>query len=206
MLKLIIVVLKLAGLNVSQLGDRVKLVVDSINANPYFVTPNPALALVTAARLALADAETAYQKAKNAENKAIRNQKREELMALMEELRGYVQVIARTNPAYAEAIAYSAGMYVKSTRGRGVTVFGVKNAEMPGVVLLATKYEPNTIFTFQKTQTPDEDDSWETIDYILHASILATGLTSGKRYYFRVLTKGFDGAVTTSYVVDTIVL
>jgi hypothetical protein len=192
MLNVIIVVLKLAGLNLSLLGERVKLIVESVLASAYFGIPFPALLDITNARLALANAITVAKQFPSRENKKKVRDRRRELMDLMELLRQYVQGIAKTNPLFAENIAFAAGMTLKLNPGRTPQTYGAMNTAVLGTVALLALVNTASLYHWQMTLTPDDASSWETIAMTNKADFMKTGLSSVKKYYFRV---GNGGAV-----------
>ena len=192
MLNVIIVVLKLAGLNLSLLGERVKLIVESVLASAYFGTPFPALLDITNARLALANAITVAKQFPSRENKKKVRDRRRELMDLMELLREYVQGIAKTNPMFAENIAFAAGMTLRITPGRASQTYGAMNTAVIGTVALLAAINVSGLYNWQMTLTPEDVNSWIPIGTTNKADFMKSGLTSVKKYYFRV---GNGGAV-----------
>jgi hypothetical protein len=86
--------------------------VTRMTGNPYFPTPTPNLALIATAIGTLQTSEAAaVSRVKGAA--AARNQRRKELVALIEQLRGYVQTVADADEANAQAIIESAGFSLR---------------------------------------------------------------------------------------------
>ena len=191
MLNVIIVVLKLAGLNLSLLGERVKLIVESILASAFFAIPYPALADITTARLALADAITVAKQFPSRENKKKVRDRRRELMDLMELSREYVQGIAKLNPMFAENIAFAASMTLKITPGRTPQTYGAMNTGVIGTIALIAAVNLSGMYNWQMTLTPADDASWIPIGTTTKADFMKSGLRSVAKYYFRVGNGGF---------------
>ena len=206
MLKIIIAVLKLAGLTLSQLGQRVKFIVESIYGSAYFGTPDPMVLDASKARQALADAITTCELAPTKENKKKVKDARKALMAAMELVRQYVQGIARLNPEFAENIADAAGLTLKNNPGRKARVFAVMNTAVSGTVSLLAAVFKIDIYNWQMTLTPLVDSSWLPIGITNKAELMISGLISGKRYYFRVGNGGDPAKEVFKTVGNTVVL
>ena len=206
MLKIIIVVLNLAKLSVSLLGQSVKFIVESINGSAYFITPNPLVDAAGKARGALADAVTNYELAPSKENKKIVKDCRKALMAAMELVRQFVQGIARLNPEFAENIAAAAGLTLKKSGGRKVQGYAVMNTAVSGTVSLLAALFKIAIYNWEMTLTPLVDASWIPIGITNKAELMISGLTSGKRYYFRVGNGGDPAKEVFITVGNTVVL
>jgi hypothetical protein len=192
MLNIIVVVLYLARLSLSNLGVRVKFIVESVLASAYFGIPFPALLDITNARLALANAITVAKLNPTKENKKKVKDRKRDLMDLMELLRQYVQGIARANPLFAENIAFAAGMTLQNFPGRTAQTYGAMNTAVLGTVALLALVNTANLYHWQMTLTPDDASSWDTIAFTNKADFMKTGLASVKKYYFRV---GNGGAV-----------
>ncbi len=206
MLKVIIAVLKLAGLTLSLLGQRVKFIVESINGSAYFVTPNPLVDAADKARGALADAITNCALSPTKENKKIVKDCRKALLAAMELVRQFVQGVARLNPVFAENIADAAGLTLKNNPGKKVQVFAVMNTAVSGTVSLLAVVFKIDIYNWQMTLTPLVDASWVPIGITAKAQLMVSGLISGQRYYFRVGNGGDPAKEVFKTVGNTVVL
>ena len=206
MLKIIIVVLNLAKLSVSLLGQSVKFIVESINGSAYFGTPDPMVIDASKAREALADAVTNYELAPTKENKKKVKDAKKALSAAMELVRQYVQNVARLNPEFSENIAAAAGLTLKSTGGRKAQVYGVMNTAVSGTVSLLAALFKIAIYNWEMTLTPLVDASWIPIGITNKAELMISGLTSGKRYYFRVGNGGDPAKEVFITVGNTVVL
>ncbi len=194
MIETIVVVLLLSGLTLPEVLVRVKFIVESIEASAYFSTPNPTMLDVEAARVALSNAMTVAKKNPSRENKKKVKDRKKELMELLEKVREYVQGIARDNPVFAENIAAAAGLNLKNFRGRTPQTYGVMNTGVPGTVALVAAVQESGIYNWQMTLTPANEDSWTTFAITRKADVMKGGLTSVKKYYFRV---GNGGDVET---------
>ena len=99
--------------------------VTRMTGNPYFPTPTPNLALIATAIGTLQTAEAgAVSRIKGAA--AERNQKRKELVALLEQLRTYVQTVADADEGNAPAIIESAGFSLRKKPTHKPRVFSAK--------------------------------------------------------------------------------
>ena len=183
---MIVVVMYLAKLSVSNLGVRVKFIVESIVASAYFGVPVPTMLSITTARMELADAQTNYKLNPNKENLKIVRDKKKALMELMELVRQYVQGIARLNPLFAENIALAADMSLQSFPGRSAQTYGAMNTSVIGTVALISAVNLSGMYNWQMTLTPTEDASWVSIGITSKADFMKSGLASIKKYYFRV--------------------
>ena len=192
MIEMIVVVLMLARLALPDLIARVKLISESIAASAYFGTPTPPLTDVDAARVALANAITTATLTPSRENRKKVKDRRRELMELMERVREYVQGVARANPLFAENIAAAASCSLKSFPGRSPQSYGAMNTAVQGTVALLAAINPSGIYHWQMTLTPADDNSWVSIGITSKADFMKSGLSSVKKYYFRV---GNGGAV-----------
>ena len=87
-------------------------VATAMTGNPSFPTPTPTLAAVTAGITALQQAEAlALARTKGAAE--ARNNKRADLVTLLQQLRGYIQTVADADVETATTVIQSAGIAVK---------------------------------------------------------------------------------------------
>jgi hypothetical protein len=107
-------------------------VVTALNGNPHFVTPSPALGDITTAIVELQTAQANLSRSKGAA--AARNDKKEVLIKLLQELRFYVQKIADADPQNAAPIVQSSGLPSRSTPVHKARVFGARSGKMSGSV------------------------------------------------------------------------
>lgn len=180
-----LVVLGLAQLSVPQKIEFARFVVTSMTGNANFGTPSPTLASVTTNINAL---ETAYVAARGGGHDETTAMHAKELLLelSLKALAGYVEPIANANPVNAEAIITSAGMRVKKGPAPKENGFRIALNGNVGEVLLRTDFESRAAFRWQKSLTPYVESSWMDMHLGTQASYVATGLTSGTVYYFRV--------------------
>jgi hypothetical protein len=164
-------------------------VVTRMAGNPYFPTPVPNLALITTAIGALQTAEAAtVSRTKGAA--AARNQKRKELVALLEQLGGYIQTVADADEANGPAIIESAGFAVRKTPTRTARVFAAKQGSNSGVAMLvAASAGHRSAYDWQ--YSTDGGKTWVLLPPTLQAKTSVTGLTPGAvvQFKYRAVTK-----------------
>ena len=199
-----LVVLGLTRLPIPQEIELSRFVVTSMTGNANFTTPSPTLATITANANAL---ETAYVAAQGGgkDEHAVMYAKKLLLELSLKALAGYVESIANANPVNAESIILSAGMQVKKRPSPRANGFRLSLTGKPGEVLLKTDFDDRATFTWQTTFTPLAEDSWQTIHVGTQAKYLATGLTRGMLYFFRVAKVDKDGQQPWSGVAYTYV-
>ena len=204
-MKKFITVLGLSGFTIPQKIESARSIVTSMTGNPYFVTPNPALTVITGNALAL---ETSYVTAASGAIglKAAMHAKELTLELSLKLLVAYVEGIANASPALGNAIILSSGMKEKKTNPAKANGFRIKPTGMPGEVMLRTDAEFRATFEFQMTTTPADAASWVSANAGTKASFLATELVSGTRYYFRVAKTNKNGVNPWSNVLDVIAL
>jgi hypothetical protein len=164
-------------------------VVTRMTGNAYFSTPVPNLALITTAIGALQASEAAtVSRTKGAV--AARNQKRKELVALLEQLGTYVQTVADADEANAPAIIESAGFAVRKTPTRTARVFAVKQGPNSGVAeIVAASAGHRSAYEWQ--YSTDGGKTWVLLPPTLQAKTSVTGLTPGAvvQFKYRAVTK-----------------
>src|SRR5580700_4502695 len=111
-------------------------IVQKLTNNPSFPTPTPTVAVLAAAVNDLHNAETtALSRAKG--SATVRNDKRTALVALLQQLDGYVQSVADATPKNGAAIIESAGLTVRRNTPRGKRPFAAK----PGALFAPSRSE-----------------------------------------------------------------
>ena len=118
---------------VSALIPYAQSVVAAMTDNPHFPTPEPALAVVSAAITALQTAETAVLSRLKG-TVVVRNDRREALVTLMGELRNYVQKVADADRENGAAIIQSAGLPVREEKAQKARVFAAEPGAVSGSV------------------------------------------------------------------------
>lgn len=158
-------------------------VVAAMTDNPHFPAPVPALWLLTKALVDLETAEAvALTRAKGAA--AIRNEKRTMVGSLLQQLRGYVQVTADSDPENGAAIIASAGMTVKKLADRPPRVFSAKPTAVPGEVkIIAPKAGDRASYDWE--YSADGGVNWLTMPSTVQSSTRLDGLTPGRSVMFK---------------------
>jgi hypothetical protein len=190
----IVVVLKLPQYKVPLLIVRARNILQRVTESPWFPSPSPSLATLQAAIDVLADAQ-AKTLSRAKETVAVRNVMRRNLVALLEQLRSYVEAIASVNPDHAAEIAESAGMYLKGLRGRAGLVFTVKQLRSGEVLVSAPRAARYAAYEFQYSL--DGGATWLGLAQQITTKTTATvpGLKPGSTVYFRyrATVKGVTG-------------
>jgi len=187
--------LGLNGLSVPELLGFSAHAVTKMTGNGFFPTPSPALASVTAAISAL---QTAFDLATGGgpPQTAVMHQKQDLLMGLLTDLGHYVEGIAN-NPANAssgaDAIILSAGMNTRIVTPRQKRVFGAKAGSMPGTAELTAERIARGMHEWQYTADISNPAAWISEEPTLKASVIISGLESGKLYFFRHRSIRKDG-------------
>lgn len=127
---------------------------------------------------------------------AARNTKRQDVKLMLEKLGTYVQAVANANFANAYEIVESAGMFVKSSRGRRPVSFHAALTGHSGEVrVVAPSAGDRAAYEFQFSL--DGGKTWQPFPQQVtnHASALLSGLTPGSTAHFRyrVTIKGVTG-------------
>jgi hypothetical protein len=160
-----------------------------MTGNPYFPTPTPNLALITAAIGTLQTAEaTAVSRIKGAA--AARNQRRKELVALLEQLRTYVQTVADADEANAPAIIESAGFSLRKKATHTPRVFAAKPGPNSGVAVVVTASAGKPA-SYDWQYSIDGGKTWVLLTSTLQAKTTVAGLTPGvvAQFKYRVVTR-----------------
>ena len=171
--------------------------------NPSFPSPTPTIAVIQAAIADLQASETAaLARAKGAV--AVRNEKRAALVALLQQLRTYVQTTADPNPTTAPSLIQSAGMAVRKTVTRRARVFAAKVGSVSGTADLVTASAgPRASYEWQ--YSADGGKTWVTLPPTLQAKTNVGGLQSATtvEFKYRAVTK--TGATDWSAPVSLVV-
>ena len=159
--------------------------------NSYFPSPEPTLAAVTTAIADLEAAETAVQsRAKGAVQ--ARDLKLAALIALLQQLKTYVQKIGDNDREHAPVIIRSAGMNVKRSSGHAKHSFGVKHGTVSGSVALVTAVAGRRA-SYEWEFSNDGGKTWQGVPATLRSRTEITGLQPGSSCLFRsrsITTKG----------------
>jgi hypothetical protein len=178
--------------------------VTRMTGNPYFPTPTPNLALITTAIGTLQTAEVAaLSRVKGAA--AARDQKRKELVVLLQQLRTYVQTVADADEANGPAIIESAGLSVRKKLTRAPRVFAAKLGPNTGVADLITASAGKRA-SYDWQYSIDGGKTWVLLTSTLKAETTVSGLTPGvvAQFKYRAVTK--SGATDWSQPVSLTML
>jgi len=160
-------------------------VVTGMTGNSYFTTPNPTLAVLTAAVNDLQVAETAAA-ARTKGAAATRNSKKAALITLLEQERMYVQSVADQNAENGPSIIESAGMSVKKSPTRHARVFAAVAGPISGTVkVIAPSGGHRVAYDWQYST---DGKTWVDLTSTLQAKTTMTGQTPGTVLEFRYRT------------------
>ena len=169
-------------------------IVARMTGNANFTTPVPALSAVTTACNTLQNAETAAL-ARTKGAVATRNEARTALVALLQQLRGYIQSIADGNLENGTSIIESAGIAVRKPVVRKPRVFNAAPGAVSGSVkLIAASAGPRSSYEWE--YSTDGGKTWVTQPVTIQAKTSVSGLTPGASVQFRykpVTAKGGEG-------------
>lgn len=186
-----IAVLKLPK-SVAKLIEFIRSIITAMTGNTWFPTASiaPPLAVVATDTASLDAAQTvALTRVKGAAS--ARDDKKLIVVKEADGLRASVQGVADANPAHAEAIILSAGMFVKGKGGYSKDGFTVTHGEISGSVILSVKaVEANASYEWQQRTA---DGTYINLPTTRQCKTTVAGLTPGTMYYFRfraVLRKG----------------
>jgi hypothetical protein len=158
-------------------------IVKAMTGNAAFPSPVPALAVLITA---IGDLQAAQAVALTRVQGAviIRNEKKTALVALLEQLRGYVQATADANIENGASIIASAGMGVKKPIVRGPRLFSARPGPLSGTAtLLATPVGKRASYEWQ--YSADGGKTWVPASITLQAKATIVGLTPGATVQFR---------------------
>jgi hypothetical protein len=168
---------------VLDLIDLAKLIIQAMTGNAAYPNPDPPLATIQAAIADLESAEAAvHTRARGAV--ATRNEKRAALIALLQQLKGYVQKVADVDREHAPSLIQSAGMSVKNMAVHPKRVFGVKRGKVSGSVALVTASAGNRA-SYEWQISADGGKSWQLAPVTTQSRTTITGLQPGAMYAFR---------------------
>jgi hypothetical protein len=196
-------VLKLPEYEVPLLVTAARAIVRAMTGNPRFPSPDPQLATVEAAIEALAAAETAAHTRMQG-TVAVRDQKRQALVVLLQQLRDYVQATADADVEHAVSIIESAGMAVKKPRMLPARVFSAKPGPVSGSVKLLAPQAGNRA-GYEWAYSTDGKRTWVSLPFTVQASTTVSGLQPGTTVPFRYRAVTKDGTGDWSEPVSIIV-
>jgi hypothetical protein len=164
-------------------------IIAAMTGNTRFPSPSPTLAVVSAAIAALQQSESsALARTKGAVT--ARNDRKAARVALLQQLRTYVQTVADADAENSAAIIQSAGFAVKKTPVRKPRVFDAVQGAVSGAVKLVTRSAgPRSAYDWQ--YSTDGGKTWMLLPSTVQAKTTVTGLAAGTtvQFRFRAVTK-----------------
>ena len=168
-------------------------IVTRMTGNPSFPNPAPTLAAVTVAIDALQTAETAAL-ARTKGATALRDEKRKALLALLQQLRGYVQSVADAQEANGPSIIESAGVALRKQATRRARVFAAKPGRTSGVATIVAASAGHRA-SYEWQFSTDGGKTWVTAPSTLQAKTSVAGLAPGAtvQFKYRAVTRTGQG-------------
>jgi hypothetical protein len=169
----------------------------SMTGNPHFPSPTPTLAVLAAAIAALNAAEMATL-SRTTGAIATRNTARSALVTMLQQIKGYVQLIADGDPENSAAIIQSAGLGVRKAAVRGPRTFTAKAGDVAGSAKLIAPSAARRA-SYEWEYSADGGKTWVMAPPSLQATTVVTGLPSGVsvQFRFRAVTKAGGGDWST---------
>ena len=174
--------------------EKANSIVESMTGNPNFPTSETTamLAAVTKASDDLAAANTTAQNGTKAD-RAFANEMAVVLNNAIDVVVLYVQGKANANPSLAKSIIESSGLLVRKTPApvpapEAVKIIEAEYTNTPKSILLTWKMPKHATQSYvYMTSTPDVANSWVLVNSLQGRKLLVDNLTSGTRYYFKVV-------------------
>jgi hypothetical protein len=158
-------------------------VVTAMTGNTSFPAPAPTLAALTAAITVLQTAQAAAL-ARTKGAVTARNDKKAALVALLQELKAYIQKIADADPENSSALIQSAAVSVKKTGVRKPRVFSAVQGAVSGTAKLVTASAGHRS-SYEWQSSVDGGKTWVEVTSTLQAKASVTGLPPGATAQFR---------------------
>jgi hypothetical protein len=146
-----------------------------------FGTPNPALTTVNAAISTLTGAQSAFKA--HTGTRGARDDAWKGLVALMQQLRGYVQSVVSANPAQASVIAQDAAMTLRKTPKHHKSDLSVKAIASGSVKVVAKALKGAKANDF--AYSTDGGKTWIGVPTSTRAHTTITGLQPGLAVMYR---------------------
>jgi hypothetical protein len=189
--------LNLGRLSVTDKITRSRHIISSITNNPGLRDPNPSLSEVSVATDELETAFAQVQAAKSEMSTRVGTQDNAEkkLDNLLTRLGSWVESVAGTD----DALITSAGMEIRGSRSAATPpiapeALAASVGVHEGEIVLSWKAVANAYsYLIESSLDPAGAASWTQVAIATAASKTISGLTSGKRYWFRVKTVGAAG-------------
>ncbi len=169
--------------SIEPLITHVQRIVTCVTDNPYFPAPVPAPWVIGKAIADLKTAQTATL-TRTKGTIEVRDEKRWALVSLLQQLRGYVQVVADADPDNAGTTITSAGFSVRKQPGRCPRSFSAKPGLVSGVVKVSAPSAGHRA-SYEWVYSVDGGESWLEMPPTLQASTKIAGLTPGTSVMFR---------------------
>ena len=166
-------------------------IVEAMTGNPWFSAPVPPLGSIHAAVDRLQEAEAAALSLTRGLKQA-RNDERKALVALLTQLKAYVQGVADENPEFAASIIESAAMSVAARTSNGKPMLAVYPGRVSGAVRLVAKAAAKDAgYEWQMSQ--DGGETWMDLPRTLQAKTTVSGLVPGRTVWLRMRAVTRDG-------------
>jgi hypothetical protein len=158
-------------------------IVTCMTGNPSFLSPNPALSVLSSAILDLGTAETAaLKRTKGAAT--LRNEKRTVLVGLLEQTRAYVQSVSDLSVDNGASIIESAGIAVRKQPTRSAPSFHVKRGAVSGEAKVVAP-SAGRRSSYEWEYSTDGGKTWIAMPPTIQAKTTVDGLTPGSTVAFR---------------------
>jgi hypothetical protein len=181
----------------------VQAVLAALTNNANFPTPVPALSALSAALTALQSAESqALSRLKGAV--VARNDKKAALVALLQQLRNYIQTAADANPETSAAVIQSAGLPVKKVPVHKPRTFEAKQGAVSGSVEVTAATVARRA-SYVWGYSTDGGKTWIEVGPTLQAKTTISGLTAGTTVQFRYRGVTKTGAADWSQPISLLV-
>jgi len=189
--------LNLKKLSVTEKIAKGRQIVTAMTNNTSFPNPSPPLTEVTASLDNLSEAFALVQSARSEVSTRVQTQANAEAKVnqVLTQLAGYVESVAGQN----DTLITSAGMETKSSASAPTPpnvpqALAAAAGEHEGEIILTWKAVSNArSYTMESSLDPATPASWTHVGIATSASKALSGLTSGKRYWFRVAAVGAGG-------------
>lgn len=175
-------VLNMSGLTMAAKINRARVIVQAIDSHPNtFQSPNPDINTV---KQAIDELEVAFSDASDGgkTKTKIMYDKEDTLMLLMNDLLGYVQMVAAGD----ESVIHLAAMSVRRFHGRVARGFSVEQGKDSGEVIITTQTVKGAIYFWEYISDPVREDGWVNAGNSVVSSMTVKELTPGTKYWFRV--------------------
>jgi hypothetical protein len=151
-----------------------------------FPSPDPSLAALSAALTDLETAESSVQ-ARTRGAVAGRNEKRKELVTLLEQLKAYVQKVADANSETSAQTIQSIGLAVRKNALRQKQTFAAKTGPISGTIDLTAAVTARRA-SYEWQSSLDGGKTWTSLPTTIQSKTTVSGLTPGVTATFRSRT------------------